>query len=70
MNRIKDVLLEKGLTQVWLSENLDKSFNMVNRYCTNKQQPRLEILYEIASLLEVEVSDLLISIEEYEHSHT
>ncbi len=70
MNRIKEVLFEKGLTQVWLSESLDKSFNMVNAYCQNRQQPRLEVLYQIARALEVEVSDLLISIDEYEHSHS
>jgi len=59
MNRIKEVLQEKGIKQVWLSEKLGKSFNMVNEYCNNKRQPSLEILFEIAKLLNVEVKDLI-----------
>ncbi len=30
MNRIKEVLEEKGIKQTWLAEKLDKSYNMVN----------------------------------------
>jgi len=60
MNRIKEVLFEKGQTQTWLSEQLGKSYNMVNSYVQNRQQPRLEVLYKIAKLLEVNVKDLLI----------
>ena len=48
MNRIKEVLEEKGIKQTWLAEELDKSYNMVNGYVQNRQQPRLEILNEIA----------------------
>ena len=59
MNRIKEVLEEKGIKQTWLSEKLGKSYNMVNGYVQNRQQPRLEILYEIAKILEVNVKDLL-----------
>jgi putative transcriptional regulator len=33
---------------------------MVNGYVQNRQQPRLEVLYEIARILDVEVKDLLI----------
>ena len=60
MNRIKDVLEEKGIKQKWLAEKLGKSYNMVNGYVQNRQQPRLEILYEIAKILDVEVEDLLV----------
>jgi transcriptional regulator with XRE-family HTH domain len=48
MNRIKEVLEEKGIKQTWLAEQLGKSYNMVNGYVQNRQQPRLEVLYEIA----------------------
>ncbi len=61
MNRIKEVLDEKGIKQVWLSEKLDKSYNMVNSYCQNRRQPSLEILYQIAKILKVDVKDLIIS---------
>lgn len=60
MNRIKEVLEEKGIKQKWLAEQLGKSYNMVNSYVQNRQQPRLEILYEIAKILDVEVRELLI----------
>lgn len=59
MNRIKEVLQEKGIKQVWLSEKLNKSFSMVNEYCNNRRQPSLELLFEIAKLLDVEVKDLI-----------
>jgi putative transcriptional regulator len=60
MNRIKEVLAEKGIKQTWLANQLGKSYNMVNSYVQNRQQPRLEVLYKIAELLGVEVSELLI----------
>ena len=59
MNRIKEVLEEKGIKQVWLAERLGKSFNTVNGYVQNRAQPSLEILYEIARILNVEAKDLL-----------
>jgi putative transcriptional regulator len=62
MNRIKEVLEQKGIKQTWLAEQLGKSYNMVNGYVQNRQQPRLEILYKIARILNVEVKDLLVEI--------
>ena len=63
MNRIKEVLEEKGIKQTWLADKLGKSYNMVNGYVQNRQQPRLEVLYEIARILEVGVKDLLVEQE-------
>ncbi|MGB3947826.1 MAG: helix-turn-helix transcriptional regulator [Bacteroidia bacterium] len=59
MNRIKEVLEEKGLTQTWLSEKLGKSYNMVNSYVQNRRQPSIEILFDIATLLKVSPRELL-----------
>ncbi len=59
MNRIKEVLYEKGIKQTWLAEQLGKSYNMVNAYVQNRQQPRLEVLYEIADILEIDIKELL-----------
>ena len=59
MNRIKEILDEKGIKQTWLADQLGKSYNMVNAYLQNRQQPRLEILYEIANILKVDVKELL-----------
>ena len=60
MNRIKEMLEEKGIKQTWLAEQLGKSYNMVNGYVQNRQQPRLEVLYEIAAILNIEVTELLV----------
>lgn len=60
MNRIKETLEEKGIKQTWLAEKLDKSYNMVNSYTTNRRQPSIEVLYKIADILQVNVKDLLI----------
>jgi putative transcriptional regulator len=61
MNRIKEVLEEKGIKQTWLAEQLGKSYNMVNGYVQNRQQPRLEILNEIARILDVDIKELIVS---------
>ena len=60
MNRIKEVLEQKGIKQVWLAEKLGKSYNMINSYVQNRRQPSIESLYKIAEILDVEVKDLLI----------
>jgi len=59
MNRIKEVLEEKGIKQTWLAEKLGKSYNMVNGYVQNRQQPRLEVLYRIAEILQVSPKELI-----------
>ena len=59
MNRIKEILEEKGVKQIWLAEKLNKSYNMVNSYVQNRRQPSLEDLYRIADILGVEPGILL-----------
>jgi putative transcriptional regulator len=61
MNKIKEVLEEKGIKQTWLAEKLGKSYNMVNGYVQNRQQPRLEVLNEIAKILDIDVRELIVS---------
>lgn len=61
MNRIKEVLEEKGIKQTWLAEKLGKSYNMVNGYVQNRHQPRLEVLSEIAEIIDVDIKDLIVS---------
>ena len=63
MNRIKEVLEEKGIKQKWLAEQLGKSYNMVNSYIQNRRQPSIECLYEIAEILNIEAKELLIDRE-------
>ena len=67
MNRILKVLKEKGITQTWLSKQMDKSYTTINEYARNKRQPSLEDLYKIADILKVKVADLLIENIEIEN---
>lgn len=60
LNRIKAVFLEKGISQTWLAKQLDKSFSMVNAYACNRIQPNLDILQQIAEILQVDLKDLII----------
>lgn len=64
MNRIKQILEKKGITQIWQDEKIDESFSQTNAYVCNRRQPRIEWLYEIASLLDVETKNLLVNNQE------
>jgi len=59
MNRIKEVLNEKGISQRWLSKKLGKSYNMVNSYAKNRRQPSIECLFKISQILNVKASSLI-----------
>ena len=59
LNKIKDVLDSKGISQTWLAKQLGKSFSTVNCYARNKYQPDLETLLEISNILEVDLKDLI-----------
>lgn len=61
MNRIKEALEARGISQTELANRLGKTFNMVNMYASNKVQPPIPVLYRIADILNVDVRDLLIS---------
>lgn len=59
MNRIKAVLAEKQRTNRWLAEQIGKSENTISRWCSNKSQPSIVQLQEIANLLDIDVRMLL-----------
>lgn len=61
MNRIKEILERKGVSQTDLAHRLGKTFNMVNLYATNKVQPPIPILYKISAILYVDIRELLVS---------
>ena len=64
LNRLKVVLAEKKRTNKWLAEQLGKNVTTVSKWCTNTSQPDLHTLDKIASLLEIDVKDLLNSTRE------
>lgn len=59
LNRIKLVLVEKGISQTQLAQKLGKSFSTVNAYCGNHKQPSLELLFQIADIISVDVKELI-----------
>ena len=64
INRIKAVLAEKQLSGKWLANEIGRTENTVSRWYSNKVQPFLENLLEIAKVLKVDVRELLRSTEE------
>ena len=60
MNRIKEALKTKGVSQTELANKLGKTFNMVNLYASNKVQPPIPVLYQIADILKMDVRELLL----------
>lgn len=61
LNRIKVVLVEKQKTGKWLAEQLGKSNCTISKWCSNSVQPDLQTLHDIANLLNIEVSELIVS---------
>ena len=59
LNRIKVALVERQKTSKWLAEQMAKSDTTVSRWVSNKIQPSVEQLFEIARLLNMDVKDLL-----------
>lgn len=59
INRIKAVLAEKRKTGKWLAEQVNRDPATVSKWCTNSAQPDLQMLTQIAFLLDVEVKDLI-----------
>jgi DNA-binding XRE family transcriptional regulator len=58
INRLKVVLAEKGKTNKWLAENLDKNETTISRWCTNEVQPSIWTFVAMAKLLNVDVREL------------
>lgn len=68
LNRIKEVLDERGISQTWLAKKLDKSFNSVNSYVCNRSQPNLETLLQISQILNVDMKDLIADQEQIDNN--
>lgn len=59
MNRINEILEERGIKQTWLAERLGKSFCIVNSYVCNRRQPSLEVIFEVAKILNADPKELI-----------
>ena len=59
INRIKSVLAEKQVSGKRLAEEIGRTETTVSRWVSNKVQPSLESLLEVANALDVDVRELL-----------
>ncbi len=60
-NRLKAVLAENNMDGLQLSKKLGVTPQTVSRWCTNKSQPSVQDMYQIAILLNIDIRSLLVS---------
>ena len=60
LNRLKVVLVEQKKTGKWLAEQLGKDPSTVSKWCSNKMHPSLEMLVNIAKVLDVDTRELIV----------
>ena len=58
VNRLKEILNERSLTNSWLARQLGVNPTTVSKRCTNSSQPDVLTFLKIASLLHLDVSAL------------
>ena len=69
-NRIQEVLEEKGKDVYWLQTQLkDETIPNVVRWSKNVKQPTIEVLFEIAQVLDVDVRELLVDSTNLQSPH-
>ena len=59
INRLKVVLVEQRKTGKWLAEQLGKDPSTISKWCSNTTQPPLDMLVNIATLLNVAIKQLI-----------
>ena len=60
LNRLKVVLVEQKKTGKWLAEQLGKDPSTVSKWCSNMMLPSLEMLVNIAKVLDVDTRELIV----------
>ncbi len=61
INRLKLVLVEKKKTGKWLAEQIGKDPSTISKWCSNTTQPSLDTLVDIANVLNINVTELIIA---------
>lgn len=67
-NRIKVALAERDHTNKWLAQKLGRAEMTVSRWSSNKSQPSIEQLFEIARVLDMDARNLIRSSKEIDSS--
>jgi putative transcriptional regulator len=60
INRLKAVLADKDISHKDFAKMTHKTPNTITRICNNEQQPSLALLREMALILEVDITELLV----------
>lgn len=60
INRIKEVLVVKDISQKELAVKMDRNPNTIASICNNKSQPHLKDLKRIAQILDVDIRKLFV----------
>jgi len=60
INRIKEVLVIKAVSQKTLANKLGRSTTTIASICNNKTQPHLKDLKKIAQILDIDIRELLV----------
>lgn len=66
LNRLRVVLADKQITNKWVAGEMGVNEMTVSRWRTNKVQPSVAHLVEIARLLKVDIKDLIEADFDYE----
>jgi len=61
INRVKEVLAAKGISQKKLAKLVKKNVNTIAGISNNRHQPSLNLLKEIAEFLNVDIRELLVN---------
>ncbi|MEJ5144449.1 helix-turn-helix transcriptional regulator [Sphingobacterium sp. MYb388] len=59
INRLKEVFIEHGISNLTIVELFNVSESTVSRWVNNKQQPDLLKFYKIAEYLKIDIRELL-----------
>ena len=59
LNRLGEVLHERGVKNQFIADKLKVTKTSVSNYVNNIHQPSIEVLYQIATILNIPVTELL-----------
>lgn len=57
-NRLKEILDNRGIKQVWLAEQVGISFKTLSNICNNRYNTSLEVAFKIAKVLDLRLEDI------------
>ncbi len=60
MLRLKEILKEKGLTQLFIAKAMNLTAVTINQWATGKSMPSLESLLKLCDILDISLNDLVI----------